>query len=249
MIVFPMAGLSSRFFKAGYDRPKYKLRYGGKSVFQHVVEGFSAFAGNEPFLFICRSNFDTPKFVCSELSLLGLNSNDYDIIILEQPTRGQAETVAIGLQASGNYRSERLTIFNVDTVRHGFSRKFFSDASAGYLEVFVGEGDHWSFVLPEDSSIPLQGRAKAVREKERISPLCSNGLYEFEAGDLFMELYSEQLALGRDRWGKEELFVAPLYQLGLQKGIPFHYSICQLDQMDFCGIPSEYEELLNRFGT
>ncbi|EGR2739468.1 capsular biosynthesis protein, partial [Vibrio parahaemolyticus] len=29
MIVIPMAGMSSRFFKAGYDKPKYMLEATG----------------------------------------------------------------------------------------------------------------------------------------------------------------------------------------------------------------------------
>ncbi|EDP5982441.1 capsular biosynthesis protein, partial [Campylobacter jejuni] len=37
IIIFPMAGLSSRFTKAGYDKPKYMLDLKGNSVFFHAV--------------------------------------------------------------------------------------------------------------------------------------------------------------------------------------------------------------------
>ena len=40
MIVIPMAGLSSRFTKAGYTKPKYMLPLAGKSVFAHSIESF-----------------------------------------------------------------------------------------------------------------------------------------------------------------------------------------------------------------
>ncbi|EOA0230274.1 capsular biosynthesis protein, partial [Escherichia coli] len=35
MIVIPMAGLSSRFKKAGYVKPKYMLEAHGKTLFSH----------------------------------------------------------------------------------------------------------------------------------------------------------------------------------------------------------------------
>ncbi|EIC22608.1 glycosyltransferase family protein [Thiorhodovibrio frisius] len=249
MILFPMAGLSSRFFKAGYDKPKYMLKYGGKSVFRHVVEGFGRYIGVEPFLFICRADDDTPIFVRGQLEALGFSKEDFGIVVLDTPTRGQAETVALGLKGASIDRDGALTIFNVDTVRHDFRRTEFAEGSSGYLEVFHGEGTHWSFVLPEDDNDSPMGRAKLVREKERISPLCSNGLYHFESVEIFGELYAEQLRLETTCWKGGELFVAPLYQLGIDRGMVFHYVLCDLSLLDFCGVPAEYELLLAREGV
>ncbi len=248
MIVFPMAGLSSRFFKAGYGVPKYMLNFGGKSVFRHVVEGFNAYMGKEPFLFICRPDYGAPDFVKSELSALGFAEASFEVVVLEKPTRGQAETVALGLQAAEIYIDNVLTIFNVDTVRHNFRRSTFSEASNGYLEVFLGEGDHWSFVLPGSTGNLDKDCIVAVREKERISPLCSNGLYEFKSGSEFLQLYDAQLARGQESWELGELYIAPLYQLGIDKGLSFHYVLCDREKLDFCGVPREYENLLKRFG-
>jgi hypothetical protein len=87
-----------------------------------------------------------------------------------------------------------------------------------------------------------------VREKERISSLCSNGLYEFETGEMFMDLYATQLAASESLWAGGELFVAPLYQIGLDQGLKFHYVTCEARQMDFCGVPTEYETLIQQYG-
>lgn len=248
MIVFPMAGLSSRFFKAGYEKPKYMLHFGGKSVFRHVVDGFSAYISKEPFLFICRPDYGTPEFVQTELGTLGFAKDSFEVVVLDAPTRGQAETVALGMRAADRDLTSKLTIFNVDTVRHNFQRSTFPEKSDGYLEVFLGESNHWSFVLPEDSEIPEKGRVMAVREKERISPLCSNGLYEFRSGETFLQLYDAQLARGQESWEQGELYIAPLYQLGLEKGQSYHYTICDTQALDFCGVPLEYQNLIRRFG-
>jgi hypothetical protein len=184
-----------------------------------------------------------------ELDALGFSEGDFDIVLLDKPTRGQAETVALGLKVAACDPTDTVTIFNVDTIRHDFRGTLFSEASAGYLEVFFGEGDQWSFVLPEDPSCPFEGRAKAVREKKRISRLCSNGLYQFETIELFMELYAAQLSQGKGSWHERELYVAPLYQIGLRQGLVFHYVTCGAEQLDFCGVPSEFEVLLHRFGA
>ncbi|EKO3985769.1 capsular biosynthesis protein, partial [Vibrio fluvialis] len=40
MIMIPMAGMSSRFFKAGYSKPKYMLEAKGKTLFEHSVLSF-----------------------------------------------------------------------------------------------------------------------------------------------------------------------------------------------------------------
>ncbi|TOH10549.1 capsular biosynthesis protein, partial [Vibrio parahaemolyticus] len=43
MIVIPMAGMSSRFFKAGYKLPKYMLEAHGKSLFEHSLRSFESY--------------------------------------------------------------------------------------------------------------------------------------------------------------------------------------------------------------
>ena len=46
-LIFPMAGLSERFTRAGFTVPKYMLQAHGRSLFRHAVEGFLGhFAGH-----------------------------------------------------------------------------------------------------------------------------------------------------------------------------------------------------------
>ncbi|MBF7049488.1 capsular biosynthesis protein, partial [Campylobacter volucris] len=62
IIIFPMAGLSSRFFKAGYKKPKYMLNIMQNSVFYNAVIGFKEYFNECTFLFIYRDIFETRKF-------------------------------------------------------------------------------------------------------------------------------------------------------------------------------------------
>ena len=52
-IVIPMAGISSRFTKAGHKIPKYLLEVDGKLMIEHIV---NMFPGEEDFLFICNKD-------------------------------------------------------------------------------------------------------------------------------------------------------------------------------------------------
>ena len=99
-----MAGLSLRFITAGFTLPKYMLYVGNKSLFNLAVRGFSNYFENCKFLFIARDLFETKVFVEKECELLGIKS--FEIIILESPTSGQAETVFLGLNKSDTKKEE-----------------------------------------------------------------------------------------------------------------------------------------------
>ena len=136
MIVLPMAGLSSRFFKAGYTVPKYMLDLHGQSVFAHALGSFEHFFGAERFLIICRDIQGTPDFIRAECAALGLDSAQVDLVVLEAETAGQAETVTRGLESAQADLDTPLTVFNIDTFRPGLRHPADFDVAAvdGYLE-------------------------------------------------------------------------------------------------------------------
>ncbi|NLH83474.1 MAG: NTP transferase domain-containing protein, partial [Phyllobacteriaceae bacterium] len=115
MIVIPMVGLSSRFTKAGYRKPKFMLPLGDCTVFSHAVGSFSAYFGDQRFLFVVRDVEGTADFVRRECDALGIANAR--VVVLPEMTRGQAETVMEGLSRGGCPDDEPVTIFNVDTFR------------------------------------------------------------------------------------------------------------------------------------
>lgn len=244
MIILPMAGMSSRFLKAGYELPKYMLPLEGRSVFSHALTSFKRYFDQEQFVIICRQIADTPDFVRAECLEAGLAPDKVDLVVLEEPTAGQAETVARGLDAVRTQAEDPLTIFNIDTFRPSFRypNEFSLDDIDGYIEVFVGKGSHWSFVRPDEAS-PESQRAIEVAEKERISELCSTGLYFFRSIALFQELY----ATIADRDPKDlqggERYIAPLYNTAIQRGYDIRFSLISQSDVTFCGTPEEYETL------
>ncbi len=241
MIVIPMAGLSRRFTLAGYALPKYMLPVGDTTVFAHAVGSFSGLFTDTPFLFIARHVAGTEEFLRRECAQLGIA--DARIAMLEQETAGQAETVELGLSKAAVGDDEPVTIFNIDTFRdrYAFPQAPWFGTSDGYLEVFRGEGANWSYVGPADDAEaggePLVAR---TTEKQPISDLCCDGLYHFaRAGD-----FRSALAQERANPTLPELYVAPLYNHLIRTGRRIHYDVVPAQVITFCGVPAEYEAVL-----
>lgn len=231
MIVIPMAGLSSRFFNAGFSLPKYMLPLDGETVFEWSVKSFEKYFHQDHFLFITTEHFNTPKFVKEKIQHMGVR--DYEVVVLKNNTLGQADTVLKGIQHLNT--DEELFIFNIDSRLESFEKLEPSDQIEGYLEVFHGEGDHWSFVLPRDCNQVLQ-----TAEKQRISSLCSNGLYYFKSSQRFKQYVQQEIEKGQ----KNELYIAPLYNHYIQDGYNIVYKEVTIQDINFCGTPSEYAHML-----
>lgn len=231
-----MAGLSSRFFNAGFDKPKYMLYAQSDTLFAHSVLSFKEYFKTDDFLFIVRNIYDTPKFV--ELECIRLGIEKFKIVVLEQETRGQAETVAFGLLNAGISGDESLTIFNIDTFRCGFKYPNLNKLGDGYLEVFSGEGDNWSFVLPESS---ISKRVIKTTEKDPISNLCSTGLYYFNRSSDYMSAFYSYQEKPSSEWVKGELYIAPLYNELINAKKDIYYNIIDSKDVIFCGTPEEYD--------
>jgi dTDP-glucose pyrophosphorylase len=235
MIIIPMAGKSSRFSKAGYNEPKYKLPLGESNVFDEAVKSFKKYFQSDLFLFIAREDNGVLNFIKSRIEKLKIKN--YEIIQIDFDTRGQADTVFEGLiRSKKNLEREELYIFNIDSIRIDFEKppNSFLVKAAGFLEVFIGEGDHWSFVDPKNDEI-----VRKTTEKLRVSNLCSNGLYYFQSVKSFQESFKAML----NNNSYNELYVAPMYNFLIEKGKLVKYTVVDKNQILFSGIPSEYEKL------
>jgi NDP-sugar pyrophosphorylase family protein len=243
MIVIPMAGLSSRFKKAGYELPKYMLEAKGKTLFEHSVESFKQYFESEPFLFIALSVHDTEAFIRQECNKMGIRN--YSIVILDEPTRGQAETVYLGLKNLALRDDFSITIFNIDTFRPGFTypTEFVLNDVDGYLETFIGSGKNWSNVLPAEKN-----NTKVIKtaEKQEISEYCCTGLYYWKSAQTFMALYERYQSKPLDEVDAGEYYIAPMYNDLISDGGDVHFSVIEKDNVIFCGVPSEYLDFIGQ---
>ena len=249
MFVFPMAGLSSRFTRAGFRKPKFMLDAGGRTLFEHSIAGFQDYFDTQEFLFVYLDTTVDREFIEKKCNQLGMPRQNILTVALDSPTDGQATTVAEGVIQSSAARSEPLTIFNIDTIYRSFRHPNFPETEAiqGYLDVFEGEGDHWSFVRPDVEDETL-GRAAEVVEKRRISNLCSSGLYHFQSAGIFLDEFARiketpaELLQGRER------YIAPLYNDLIERGGTVYYRKIDTQEIQFSGTPEEYLEFTNANG-
>ena len=236
MIVITMAGLSKRFKDAGYKVPKYMLEAHGATLFEHSVNSFNRYFNSSHFVFAVRDELSSVDFVNKQATQLGIKN--FTTISIEKPTRGQAETLHLAIEQHTPLHNSAFVVFNIDTFRPDFLFPNQIDLWDGYLEVFRGPGEHWSFALPESND---STRVARTAEKERISDLCSTGLYYFRSGKLFNQYYlpyAKQLAT-------KELYIAPLYNALIKENLEVHFDLIDANDVFFCGIPDEYNEFLN----
>lgn len=232
MILITMAGLSSRFSKAGYKVPKYALDLCGISLFEWAVRSFERYFDSERFVFVVRPDQFAKNFVLNSVREIGIRS--YEVFCLEHDTSGQAETAYLALRPYIDDFS--VTIFNIDTIRYNYQGPKFLSECDGYLEVFRGDGEHWSFVDPGPNESVLR-----TTEKNRISDLCSDGLYYFKSQLQFRRIFER--AVIEDEKVKGEFYIAPLYNRLIEMGGVVKYDVINPEQIDFCGTPDEYEAL------
>ncbi len=236
-----MAGLSRRFRDAGYTQPKYRLQLDDRSVFAHAVGSFASCFATEDLLLIARDEPGVHAFIRSECRALDIA--DPRIVILPHPTAGQADTVRLGLIEAAVPAETSITIFNIDTFRPGFAYPdtAWAKTADGYLEVMQGSDPGFSYVLPMLGD--KDQRVVATAEKQVISTLASTGLYAFRrAGDFLEAMEADPLA----SHAHGELYIAPLYNALIAKGLDIRYHEVAAEQVIFCGTPAQYEALSER---
>jgi len=129
--------------------------------------------------------------------------------------------------------ADELVIFNVDTIRPGL-RIARRAGSSGTLEVFRAPGEHWSFVEPQAAASPWVRRCT---EKVRIGELCSTGLYRFAHAEDFVRALDDE----RARPSSPELYVAPLYNHLIARGLRVDWVEVPAADVWLAGVPAEYE--------
>ncbi|MEG1158011.1 MAG: hypothetical protein RSD64_01475, partial [Christensenellaceae bacterium] len=93
-IVITMAGLGSRFRKAGYAVPKYQIEAHGKTLFDWSMislDGYKSIADN--YIFIVRKEDDAHDFIAARCKALDIPK--YTVVELDHLTDGQATTAML----------------------------------------------------------------------------------------------------------------------------------------------------------
>ena len=231
-IVITMAGLGSRFRKAGYTVPKYEIEVFGRSLFSWSMESLRGFfLPDNDYYFIVRREDNAAPFIKSEWEKIAGDPLRVHVIELDAPTDGQATTAM--LAAPMWRKDDSLLIYNIDTYVEAYQMKAEDIQGDGFIPCFSAPGDHWSFVAVDEN-----GDATEVREKVRISDNCTLGAYYFATCKLYEDMYDEYYK-DPSNLEKGEKYVAPLYNHMIRKGMKVRISLVDGKCVHVLGTPEE----------
>lgn len=231
-IVITMAGLGSRFKKAGYKEPKYMICAHGKTLFDWSMDSLKGYNKDDTeYIFIVRKEDVAEAFIKEHCKAVGIEK--LQVIEIDELTDGQATTAM--LAADYWKKDSELMIYNIDTYVESYELKAEDIAGDGYIPCFHADGDHWSFVKLNE-----EGQAVEVREKERISDNCTLGAYYFKSCALYEKMYQEYYQ-HQDNMEKGEKYVAPLYNYMITKGMDVRISLIDYGKVHVLGTPEELE--------
>ena len=237
-IVITMAGLGSRFKKAGFNVPKYMIEAHGKTLFEWSMVSLEDFANKDnEYIFIVRKEDNASEFIKNTCK--SMNIEQVKVVEIDYLTDGQATTAMLGAKYWAKESS--LMIYNIDTYVEAGQMQEGQIAGDGFIPCFHAEGDHWSFVKLDEN-----GKAVEVREKQRISDNCTLGAYYFKTCGLYEELYQEYYTSDA-LLEKGEKYVAPLYNYLIEKGGDVRISIVDYDKVHVLGTPEELKIFLNTY--
>lgn len=233
-VAITMAGLGSRFTKAGYTRPKYEIEALGRPLFDWSMLSLEAFrqAGWQ-FTFATRRAEDARRFLSDRCAALGIALGE--IVELDGLTDGQATTAL--LLAERSRADAPFAVFNIDTfvAPEAMDPARITPGAAGWVPCFPGPGDGWSFCRT-DGGIRLM----ELREKVRISPHATVGLYWFASAADYIALYERFFADGHGA-EKGERYIAPMYNRLIAEGALVTMQELALDDVGMLGTPEQLD--------
>lgn len=235
-IIITMAGLGTRFRRAGYKMPKYRIEARGKTLFEWSMDSLLGY--NEQvskYVFVVRREDQAADFIREQCLKYGIQQTE--VMEIDHMTDGQATTCMLAIPRCNP--KEPVMIYNIDTYVEPYELKYEDISGDGHIPCFRAEGDHWSF-----ARLDAEGKVAEVREKVRISDNCTLGAYYFSSAELYQRLYEEYYADG-SHMEKNEKYIAPLYNYMIEKGLSVTISLVDEKKVHVLGTPEELQEFLD----
>jgi CTP:molybdopterin cytidylyltransferase MocA len=238
--IITMAGLSRRFSGAGFRTPKYMLEAAGRTLFEHALGSLPLGLPGKVVLVALAAHdeeFGARRFIEGRMKELAPGKS-WDLVLLEAPTRGQAETALAAEPAVGP--GEGLAIYNIDTAFTSPTLEGRLGDPAlrrdGVIGCFRLEGadDKWSFAETGPG-----GLVTRTAEKEQISSNALTGFYHFSRASDFFGAARRQIGSGAAVRG--EFYVAPMYNELIAAGGKFVLDTAS--ELVPLGTPADLERL------
>ncbi len=228
-----MAGRGLRFSRAGFTVPKYMIEAGGRTLFERSVLSLPLDLADKTYFLALREHerdFGLSSFIAGKLG----GARPWELVLLDGPTRGQAETV---LKLRGLVPPDSgLGIYNIDTAfRSATLAARLADPAArrdGVIGAFrlEAEDPKWSFARTGPDGLVTE-----TAEKRQISRQALTGFYHFSRAEDFFSAAERAVGAGATSGG--EYYVAPLYNGLIAAGKEF--VLDQVDELVPLGTPED----------
>lgn len=234
--IITAAGLGTRFLKNGIKPPKPLIKIRGNELILWSLTSFD-FKNNDTLFIVTLKKDRVKKRIEKKLKIIYGFLNIF-WLELNEVKNGQLLTALevinhfniIGPLVIHNCdTSYRIENFNFDQLDQ---KKIF-----GAIPYFLSEGNNWSFLKIKDQFII------EIKEKVRISNLCSVGTYYFSDAEIFYNLSLELLKNGGSK-NNNEFYIAPLYEFAIKK----NYKVLPIKCSDV-KLFGNCDELKNTFGV
>jgi NDP-sugar pyrophosphorylase family protein len=238
-LVIPMAGLGSRFSKAGYTVPKPLIQIHGFPMYKVVINNLMH-ESIVSLTIVCPRKWDLPREIVGLESAHGVPVN---IVEVDELTEGPASTVWL---AKPHLNLELpVVVANsdqyIDADLSGFYDRVSGPGSSSVILCMEDSDKKWSYVRQSSS-----GLVEEVREKEVISNVATVGIYGFSSATVMLEAFQEMFSAKDSTLG--EYYVAPAYNYIIKQGHPV--SVVNLGPvgriMHGLGVPIDFELFLQK---
>ncbi len=213
-IVVPMAGLGSRFSKAGYELPKPLLDVHGSSMIELVIKNLQPSCPHR-FIFICQQEHIKQFGLFERLKSM---SDNVEVIAIDSITDGAACTVLLAENFINN--ENPLMIANCDQyvtiLMDHYLTSMQNGAYDGYIMTMTADDPKWSYIGFDSNE-----RINTVVEKKVVSSEATVGIYNFKHGQDFVAAAHEMI--DADDRVNGEFYVAPVYNYMIRSGANLGY--------------------------
>lgn len=214
-ILFPIAGRGQRFKSKNYETPKPLVVVGGKTLLEHAISTLGL-VGN--YIFISLRYEDSSLNTQIEDIIFKFQPNS-KIILLDEPTRGMAETCLCAEEWIDN--DEELIVTNVDQHLNWEADHFQQFLKEQTPDACVSTYDHEDIEVGKPSKyafVKLNEQKNAVefQEKFAISEHAMNGIYYWKHGRDFVS--SSKQMISDNVTVNGEYYVSPSYNYMIREG-------------------------------
>ena len=239
IIVIPLGGFGRRFRECGYTRPKALVNVFGRSIIWHLISNLNI---NHHHTVIIPYNKEYKPYNFESLLRKNFPDINFKFIVLEQDSRGAAESIRIALSRISKtllnspvlcLDSDNFYTYDIIKEWNGENKIFtFSD---------LGDSPIYSYVkLNSENDTILE-----IREKDKISQSACCGAYGFNSAKVLLDYI--QKIITADKRVKGEYYTSVVISEMINEGINFKNSEVEKGKYICLGTPLLLKMFYNNF--